>query len=96
METKLLDYYKDECIDLRVEPFGDTLFMHIIISKWNKSVLRTCYKLFAKLQNEAKAQGFANLGTITPNPKFAKLFGGVTLQRFEHDGKTFEVINYGN
>lgn len=30
--------------------------------------------------------------TITPNPKFAKLFGGTSVGEIDHDGKKYEVV----
>jgi len=78
MQTKLLNYYTDEDISVNIEPFGKGVLFHVEISNWKLSVLKRCYVVCARLMEDMAAAGFIKAATITPNPKFAKLFGGTT------------------
>jgi hypothetical protein len=94
METKLPKqlYYKDDNFTLEVEPIDGEYFLHCIVQEWNASVLRRMYKVFAVLLEEANQHGVERMYTVTPNPRFAKLFGGTTIGHVEIDNVLHEVI----
>lgn len=86
-----ITYYEDENFFLKLQPEGGTLFMHCEVLNWKPSVLKKMYEVFNTLQNEAKENGYEKLATISPNPKFAKLFGGKTVMK-NYMGMNLEVI----
>lgn len=84
--------YKDSNFIVEWEELEDCLFLHCNVFNWSLSTLRTMYAVFAELRHIALSRGFSSMSTITPNPKFAKLFGGETINSFVHEGKEYEVI----
>lgn len=93
METQSnIVYYQDGDFTLRLVPTDQTLLMHCDVSVWNTKTLRNMYRVFASLLSEAKETPYVQLMTISPNPKFAKLFGGDTEQSFTQNGIEYEVI----
>lgn len=66
--------------------------LHCWVDKWSPRVLRNCYRSFVRAEEFLKESGFTRLVTVTPNPKFAKLFGGSVEHSFYHDGIFHEVI----
>ena len=71
-------FYKDDNFQIEYQEFGDTLILHCEVLIWKPSVLKEIYKQFARLQEDSCRAGYKRMATLTPNPKFAKLFGGET------------------
>lgn len=71
---------------------ADTAHLHVTVSKWTPSVLKQLYKVFAELKELLTNKGFSYMVTISPNPKFAKLFGGEVVEEKIIDGVYYEVI----
>jgi hypothetical protein len=95
METQLpkFTYYKDEDFILEYQVFERQMNLHCIVNNWNKTSLRKGYSVFKTLQEEARDTGVIdNLFTITPNPKFAKLFGGEKVSEINYNDIKHEVI----
>lgn len=85
-------YYKDEDASFEFEKLDGLIILHCEVYKWKISVLRKAYSVFGKFCNEALAGGVEKIATVTPNPKFAKLFGGTSVAVIEHENKIYEVI----
>lgn len=85
-------YYKDENIDLQYECSGGYVIPHCIISEWKPSVLKTSYKVFGRFLEDMKRAGFKRVLSLTPSPKFAKVFGGVFMDKFIIDNKEVEMF----
>lgn len=79
--------YKDEDFVVESSFYKDYLVLHCEVTNWNLTVLKRMYKVFGALRNE-----FPKMMTITPNPNFAKLFGGETVEYVIIDGQSCEVI----
>ncbi len=96
METQQLDvvYYKDEDVLFQVNTNSEGTFLHCEVYNWKPSVLKKAYKVFAAFLNEAEDLGITNIFTVTPNPKFAKLFGGRVVLQGYIDGVPHEVISW--
>lgn len=94
METQLpkLTYYKDDDFILEIQIYEGQVLLHCEVDNWTPSSLRRGYSVFKSLLSEVKDLNVDRLVTITPNPKFAKLFGGTTISEFEHENKIHEVI----
>lgn len=87
-------YYKDDNFSLEYEVFNGCLLLHCEVKTWNASVLRRCYSVFSDLQKNAFLKGYEKLITVTPNPKFAKLFNGTMVNEVEYGGEKYEVIEW--
>lgn len=85
-------YYEDEDFCLEYQKSGDVVNLHCVVHNWNFSSLKRGYVVFGKMMNEFSQQGITSMITVTPNPKFAKLFGGTTVETIEQDNKKYEVI----
>jgi hypothetical protein len=86
--------YEDENYRLEVELVGDIAVLHCSVITWKPSVLRNMYFVFAMLQKTLKEKGYVKMSTISPNPKFAKLFGGETVNTLVHNDIEYEVITW--
>lgn len=85
-------FYKNDDFLIEVEALGDTVYLHCLVENWKPSVLKQIYKSFAYMEELFSRAGYERMATITPNPKFAKLFGGKTVREFEINDKPCEVI----
>jgi hypothetical protein len=96
METKPLKivYYKDDDVLFQIEPNSEGVFLHCEVYNWKPSVLKKSYRVFGAFLNEAQELGIKKVVTITPNPKFAKLFGGEVVTKGYIDDVLHEVIQW--
>lgn len=85
--------YKDDNIKLEFEVWEKVLVLHCDVTNWQPSVLRRSKEIFNNFKNEAKEAGYEGLVTFTPNPKFAKLFGGEYVQDLPNH-ENVEVIRW--
>lgn len=84
--------YKDEDFQVDVQAVNDVVHLHCYVSVWKPSVLKKMYHVFAYLKELFSISGYAYMATITPNPKFAKLFGGDVIDEKLINDKKHEVI----
>ena len=94
METqshKTIFHQTDDYV-MEVEETSEFLLLHCNVEAWKLSTLRDMYNYFPKLEDYAKEIGYKYLMTITPNPKFARLFGGTILNKFSYEEKQYETI----
>ena len=87
-------YYRDEDFSLEFEKFGGDLLIHCEVTKFSISVAKQGILVFGMMLNEAMAGGFERVFTVTPNPKFARMFGGTTVNTVNYLGKEYEVIEW--
>lgn len=92
METKIHRYYKDDNFYVGIEPQEGIVLFHVIVYEWKPSVLRQMYIVCGRLFEDMAFLGYPKAGTITPNPKFAKLFGGTVVNELMINDKRHEVI----
>jgi hypothetical protein len=71
---------------------GGLANLHCWVNKWSPRVLRSCYKAFVEAEKVLESKGFFKMITVTPNPKFAKLFGGRIEHTFTINNEYHEVI----
>jgi hypothetical protein len=50
--------------------------LHAEAYNWNKTVLKDMRKVFEDAKEGFRLEGFSKLYTISPNPKFCRLFAG--------------------
>ena len=94
METQQhkITYYQDKSVKFVVEFNDEGIFLHCDVTDWKPSSLKRYYRVFGKLLEELKEQGVKQIMTVTPNPKFAKLFGGRFEKELYFDNIRHEVI----
>ena len=64
--------------------------LHVEAYNWNKTVLKEMREVFEEAKEGFHLEGFSKLYTISPNPKFCKLFAG-----YEHLGTVdFEGVEH--
>lgn len=87
-------YYRDENISLEYEISNGDVLVHSYVNKFSSAVFRKALETFAIFLNECQEAGVKRVFTVTPNPKYARLFGGVSVNSFEFIGKEYEVIEW--
>ncbi len=85
-------FFENDDYTLEIERLDDAIGLHCVVRNWTKDSLRHGYTKFAELVNGATKAGYSHIFTITPNPKFAKLFGGETKYKLHYDEKEYEVV----
>lgn len=83
-------FYSDSDFSFLLSEYDNNTFLHCEVNKWSLSVLKRMYKEFARFCNTVESDFY----TVTPNPKFAKLFGGKCLGCVTQDEITYEVIKW--
>ncbi len=83
-------YFRDETFSLEYnEDSEGRLCVHCDVFEWKLSTLKKIYREWATFLNE-------NVGkivyTVSPNPKFVRLFGGKTVSVLNKNGKEYEVM----
>lgn len=85
-------YYKDSNFILEYEIIENKPVLHCNVEHFNTRVLRKMYNVFVNIQKDFAREGFTEMYTVTPNPKFCELFNGIRKQKFMHEGKEYEVV----
>lgn len=84
METPRFKYIENDRYLLEVEFYETTPFLHIKVFKWSPSILKELYVVFDSLKTTLLKLGCTHMQTVSPNPKFVKLFGGETIDYFNN------------
>lgn len=93
METQIRNmFYKDDDFNVETQIHGDCVFLHVHVDVWSLSVIKRMYRVYAELEDTCVKAGFSRMATITPNPKFVKLFGGRTIETLTINNEHMEVI----
>lgn len=71
----ILKYETEDFIVYTEEEYGQ-VHIHCLVYNWKLSVLKNLYLVFGEVMNILKNNGVTELYSVTPNPKFAKMFGG--------------------
>jgi hypothetical protein len=91
MQTQSLKYYEDSSFVLNIEIEKDFVILHCDVMVWKLSTLKKIYAVFSQILLDFKTY---KVIAVTPNPRFAKLFGGRTVTYMEYEGKTMEIIQW--
>jgi hypothetical protein len=87
-------FYEDADISFQYVIEEDYVFLHCDVTNWSPSVLKRAYRVFGDFLNTMRKRGMTKAITITPNPRFAKLFGGETIEVMKYNKKECEVIRW--
>ncbi len=85
-------FYQDNDFIIEIEDYLGALVLHCEVSNWKPSVLRKGYSIFAKLEQYAIDNGYSKMLSVSPNPKFCKLVGGVSMSEIVYENKKYEVM----
>jgi hypothetical protein len=85
-------FFQNEDYTLEIEKLDNAVGLHCIVHNWSLSSLKHGYRKVAELMNILQEQGYDYMFTITPNPKFAKLFGGETKHKLTYNNEEYEVV----
>ena len=96
METQLPKqvYFQNEDCKVAYQIYEDVVNIHCEMYKTTPRTIRNGYKIFVEMQKYFKEQGYKALITITPNPKFVKMYGGVFVSTVVYDEKEYEVFKW--
>lgn len=92
MQSRKKVFFENKDYILEYQEIDGSIVLHCIVYNWTVSALKHGYRKFAELLDEAEAKGYRCAYTITPNPKFAKLFGGRVVNTLLYQNKKYEVI----
>jgi hypothetical protein len=87
-------YYKDEDFCVEFEFYNGGLLLHCTVNRISPSILKLGYQVFANIGIEASEAGLSRMFTVTPNPKFARMFGGTSVNKFTLNDIEYEVIEW--
>lgn len=90
METQLFNFITTSDYSVDVQVVEGIPYLHVNVGNWKPSVLKDMYVMFNRLQCSLRNLGFTEMQTITPNPKFVKIFGGETIKTVNE----YEVIKW--
>jgi hypothetical protein len=90
IDSSRIIFFSDKTFTFEYSEFGGLLFIHCNVSSWKLSVLKRMYKVFGEFVNTISGEFY----TITPNPRFAKLFGGEVVRTATLNGIKYEVIKW--
>lgn len=83
-------YFRDDTFSLEYVIDKDKNYcMHCDVFEWKLSTLKKIYREFASFLSMSEGK---LVYTISPNPRFVKMFGGETISILNKDGKEYEVI----
>jgi len=85
-------YYEDNAFSFQYDIEGPIVNIHCDVQDWKPSILRKMYRVFNTFIEESKKLGIKQIISLSPNPKFAKLFGGVCVKSFVHNNVNMEVV----
>jgi len=93
METQSRNlFYQDDDFILEWEEWENKLLVHCNVSTWKPSVLKRGYSKFCEILQYSRDCGYEYMFTVSPNPKFARLFGGDAIGTVWYYNKEYEVI----
>tara|TARA_R100000687_G_C6447263_1_gene163436 strand:+ start:2034 stop:2336 length:303 start_codon:yes stop_codon:yes gene_type:complete len=92
---KIVSIYKDVDFEVVKEEVPEACFFHCYVTNFNKTVLKRMREVWESIKREAYAEGWPQIHSYTPNPKFAMLLPGAKkVNEFEAEGQHFEVIRW--
>jgi len=87
-------YYEGEDFKLSITVVNNEVFLHCLVYDWKLSSLRKGFKIFGRMMKELKENGFNEIYSISPNPKFCEMMGGRSIGILEKEGLTYEVFKW--
>lgn len=76
-------FIKTDSYHIEWEIIGEDCHVHCNVQEFSKSVLKEGYVAFVRLKEFVGGMGYDHMVSISPNPKFCKLFGATSLGIFK-------------
>lgn len=92
--SKVIEIYSDENFDVKVEEQEGIMFLHCDVENFNKSVLKQMKAVMEEIKVAAFCHGWDEIFSYTPNPKFAKMLGGESIDSFRTNNQDYEVMRW--
>ena len=86
--------YQDDDILFEVQESLGILLLHCECNRFSHEVYKRALKIFARFKKDAYESGWEEVYTISPNPKFCKLFGAETIAYHEENNTQYEVMRW--
>lgn len=87
-----ITFYEGPDALFEYEVFGKSLILHCTVEEWKPSTIKKGYRILGDFMYQMQKQGYESMMTVTPNPRFAKLFGGTCVHNLTYEGKEYEVV----
>jgi Ni,Fe-hydrogenase III small subunit len=88
-------FYKDENFCLQWEYWkDDKVLIHCTVAGWKLSSFKKGLQVFGAMQDFLVKEGFTEMWTCTPNPRFVKLLGGRYVSEGIYENKEYEVYKW--
>ena len=85
-EWTLIQTTKCKAYILSYQVIDDVEFhVHCEVYNWKLSVMKELYTKLGAILNLARALGFSEVWSVSPNPKFCELYGGIDSD-IKHEG----------
>jgi len=75
---------------IEIQEIEGEMHVHCEVLVWSPSVLRGLYKEFSLLKKYLRGEGYGEMFSVSPNPKFCELFCAESLGTFED----YEVMRW--
>ena len=85
-------FYSDDNFSLQYEPWGENVLVHFYVNKVSHTEMRKWYKQAVAFEQFAIDQGYKQIITVSPNPRFVSLFGGTEIQSIHYNGNEYRVM----
>lgn len=87
-------FYRDETFSLEYEEMGEEALIHMYVYSFTHNTVKKWYYETERLKDHLVANGFVTAFTVTPNPRFVKLFNGKHQSGITYDGQKYEVVTW--
>lgn len=61
-----VSWYKDKDFQFALEPINEVVFLHMVIKRWSKSVLKNMQNILHEIEQEMSKLGYAHLLMYNP------------------------------
>lgn len=88
-------YYEDDDFHVYLELIGEQLFVHVVIYKTSKEVIKRIKEKWEEVVVEAWFEGFEDLFTYTNDNRIINIIGNAEKLGDHHiNGKDYEVFKW--
>lgn len=94
MEPGSFNFYDGEDFSLSYDVLEDRACLHCRVFQWNHRTLRKLYDQLARLLSFMEKQGAKAVYTISPNPKFCELMGGLYCADIQYNNQPYKVYKW--
>src|SRR5574343_1202875 len=86
--------YQDVNCSLSVEVVSRVAYLHCEVVNWKLATAKTLYSALKTFLASCEERDIVQVYTITPNPRFAEMYGGRHAGHVTYEGKQYEVFKW--